>query len=569
VGAFALASPAAAAADFEVNTLSDAAADGCTAGPGGCTLRDAITDANTTGGPDTITFASGLTGELRLTQAANLVIQSGDNTATTIDGPGAGVISISGDADNNGQDMGDVRIFNVGGLGPTTISGLTLTEGFADGGAGGAILNNTTGAGELTITESTIIGNTATGSGGAIGPNSDDAGKLTVTDSTISGNSATGGSGGGIDGAKYSGTTVTNSTISGNSTAFAGGGIVAGGKYSPLKVTGSTISGNTAAGISGGGGIFFSASSGPGSAPATSEIRNTTISGNHATGAGAPGAGVTIGGLIAGDQFTISHSTIFGNDGGAGSFGGGLAFISTLSGAFELSDATISGNVAETGAGVSLGQPGGTALLTGTGSLALDNSTIASNTATVRGGGLYLASYGGGPTSATIPLGSTIVGNNIANGAPQDLDRADGSTGGGFNLAFSLVEAPGDAPVNQTSPSILGVDPLLNVIDNNGGPTQTMLPLTTSAVIDKGAANGLSTDQRGFPRTVDGTGVPNPADGTDIGSVELSNPPAAAVAKKKCKVKKKKGKKGSAESAKKKHKKKKKCKRKKKKKGKR
>jgi hypothetical protein len=49
----------------------------------------------------------------------------------------------------------------------------------------------------------------------------------------------------------------------------------------------------------------------------------------------------------------------------------------------------------------------------------------------------------------------------------------------------------------------------------------THLPATTSAVIDKGnAPSGLTTDQRGDPRTVDTTPA-NANDGTDIGSVEL------------------------------------------------
>ena len=77
-----------------------------------------------------------------------------------------------------------------------SISGLTLTGGDVTGN-GGAIRSSE----NLTVTDSTISGNSATSSsytttaaGGGIFSRS---GNLTVTDSTISGNSA-GGDGGGI-----------------------------------------------------------------------------------------------------------------------------------------------------------------------------------------------------------------------------------------------------------------------------------------------------------------------------------------------------------------------------------
>jgi hypothetical protein len=71
---------------------------------------------------------------------------------------------------------------------------------------------------------------------------------------------------------------------------------------------------------------------------------------------------------------------------------------------------------------------------------------------------------------------------------------------------------------------ITGVDPQLGPLQNNGGPTQTMLPSDTSPLIDQGkAASGLTADQRGDPRTVDnGKSKPPGGDGTDIGAVELA-----------------------------------------------
>jgi len=177
---------------------------------------------------------------------------------------------------------------------------------------------------------------------------------------------------------------------------------------------------------------------------------------------------------------------------------------------------------------------------------------------------------GGGPYtySSTPALNSTIVAGNTANGGSSDLDHADVATTGGFALAFSLVQAPGDGIATQAS-SILNTDPQLGGLAGNGGPTQTQLPSATSPALDAGN-NPLSlpTDQRGSPRTVDLSG-PNAGDGTDIGAVERDAPaPAPAAKKVKCKKKHKKKHKRSAESSKKKHKKHK-CKKKKKKKHKR
>jgi hypothetical protein len=81
---------------------------------------------------------------------------------------------------------------------------------------GGGIANN----GTLTITDSTITGNTVTGNatfvplGGGIANN----GTLTITDSTITGNTASGGIGGGIEGVATIGATIVagNTASSGN-----------------------------------------------------------------------------------------------------------------------------------------------------------------------------------------------------------------------------------------------------------------------------------------------------------------------------------------------------------------
>jgi hypothetical protein len=124
------------------------------------------------------------------------------------------------------------------------------------------------------------------------------------------------------------------------------------------------------------------------------------------------------------------------------------------------------------------------------------------------------------------PLNSTIVADNTAGGSPSDLAKGSNNSGGAFDSAFSLVENPTNATILNTQ-SILGADPQLGSLADNGGPTKTQLPAVTSPVIDQGHAPlSLKTDQRGQKRTVD-VPIPNPpgGDGTDIGSVELSTVP--------------------------------------------
>jgi CSLREA domain-containing protein len=552
VGAFALAPAAAQAANFEVNTLADAPANGCTTGPGGCTLRDAMTDASANSESDLITFASGLTGTVRLTQGELSTSTTADDDVT-VQGPGASSITISGDADGSGTpNSGDSRTFNIPYVDDSdapastslTISGLTLAHGYSTGEGGAAYLGEDN---HLSLRDVAVTGNT--GSGGAIA--GDKYSEISIANSTISGNSAARG------GAVYTSgrLTIQNSTLSGNHAtggAYGGGGALNfGQKYGGLTITDSTISGNTATGR--GGGIVSYADIGPKYQATQNQITNTTISDNTSD---ATGGGLYSQGLASDSgSFTIDHSTISNNKAGAGAQGGGIEIGNTINGAFQTVDSTISGNSANIGAGVAI-STNNTPQVGPDGAISFDNSTIASNTAATDGGGMYLGIYGptgGGPYtySGTIGLNSTIVGNNTAGGASSDLDHADVATTGGFALAFSLVQAPGDGVVSQAN-SILNTDPQLGALGGNGGPTQTQLPSATSPVLDAGNNPlALGTDQRGDPRTVD-LSAANAADATDIGAVEVPPPTPPAPAKKaKCKKKHKKKHKRSAESSKK------------------
>ena len=212
---------------------------------------------------------------------------------------------------------------------------------------------------------------------------------------------------------------------------------------------------------------------------------------------------------------TIRRTTITGN---GGDVGAGLNFLETTG---TVEDSTITGNHGGSGGGV--GAEFGGVTITG--------STIAGNTADTVAGGVY--NRGG----STVTLQNTIVAGNTAPSGP-DLGGTDMPV---FDAAFTLVGNPADAGINQTVPgsNVLGGDPQLGPLADNGGSTQTMAPAPTSPVIDQGSAFGLTTDQRAQPRPLDLPDIANSsaagADGSDIGAVELQPlPPPQLPANPKC-----------------------------------
>jgi hypothetical protein len=240
---------------------------------GPCTLVDAMTAANTdtaTGGcaagsgADTIVLPPGSTQSL--TKVHN------DTYGPTGLPVISSVITIAGQGSTIARASGapEFRLLTVNGTGDLTLQETTASGGASTGypGRGSGVANY---GGTLTITNSTISGNTSRDAGGGV--NNEYGGTLTITNSTIAGNA-----GGGVG---NSGTlTITNSTISGNTASYGGGGVANYG--GTLTITNSTIAGNTAS--YGGGGVANLASfyGDFGVIPGTLTITNSTISGNTA-----------------------------------------------------------------------------------------------------------------------------------------------------------------------------------------------------------------------------------------------------------------------------------------------
>jgi CSLREA domain-containing protein len=224
---------------------------------GAGSLRAAVTQASSDGGGDTIVFSSLFKTPQTITLTSGQLELTGTVAPTSITGPGANLLSVSGG--------GSSRVFQVDLNVTASILGLTITGGNTGSfGSGGGINNS----GTLMLTNSTLSGNSAVFAGGGIL----NSGTATLTNSTLSDNLATGegGSGGGIS---NSGTvTLTNSTLSGNS-AVIGGGIYNNGT---AMLTNSTLSGNLA--VFEGGGIYNYL--GIEGTPGTATLTNTIVGGN-------------------------------------------------------------------------------------------------------------------------------------------------------------------------------------------------------------------------------------------------------------------------------------------------
>jgi hypothetical protein len=434
------------------------------AGPN--TLRGRIAAANPAGG-DIIIFAPGIS-RITLTSGSLMI-----DRPLTIAGPGSGALTVARAPFSPaiGPNFG---VFVVKGGVSAAVSGLTVTNGFAP--RGGGITNN----GTLTLAQVVVAGNSALGSTGSpdIDPKGGagiyNTGTLTLAACTLSGNGLISSSGGAA--IFNSGSlTASDSTISGNGN---GSATIYNWKGT-LTLLRSTVSDDPA-----GGGIS--------NLYGTVEVNQSTISDNRGDGIGSYGT------------LMVNRSTISGNQYGGGIWGGG--------GTLTVSSSTVASN---TGGGII---NYGSATVT-----TVSNSTIAGNT------GTYLGMAGG--ISGSVTLSDTIVAGNTGVGGYRQR----------FTLAYDVdgVVAPnshnnligalgyGGGISNGTNGNLAGTSaqPLgakLGPLANNGSPLQTMALLRGSPAIDAGSNAGAPpTDERGFPRIVNGT--------IDIGAYEAQSRWASAV----------------------------------------
>src|SRR5258706_723386 len=232
---------------------------------GVCTLRAAIAEANATTGATIVVPSLGAvyllgSGELLISQSmtiagagAAVTIVDGNLNGRVFDIAGGHTVSISGLTLQHGDVFGDGgALFNSGSL---TLTRCVVRNNVSTAGGhdGGGLMNS----GSLALVQSSVGDKQA----GAVGRGIPSIGTLVLNGSLVAANTAL--AGGGISSAGISPTvTITNSTISGNSVSSSGGGIYLSG--GDLRVFSSTITDNRAdasnQGAGAGGGVALGGS---------------------------------------------------------------------------------------------------------------------------------------------------------------------------------------------------------------------------------------------------------------------------------------------------------------------
>ena len=366
---------------FIVTTLADETGS-CTSES--CSLRQAVGAANQIQQATEIIFDSELSGTLELEHGSI----NFNNGRTTITGPGSDRVTI----DAGGQS----RIFNVTfgqGVSRLTLSGLRLVNGDAGDGNGGAVRFS-----YLLELDDVVIENSTAAWGGAVASFSTYYGSSTLE--------------------------MKSSVARNNSADFAGA------LHSiQVFIEDSLIAGNYARGSRGGVSTSFA------------DIRNSTISGNHAEF----------------DLDVFSNDFFFRSEWETG--GGGVR-----ANAAVLKNSTISGNYSRLwGGGIGVVR-----------SLTATNSTIVNNSAnSINGGGIN--TYNSTQSQYRIELNNTIVANNTAANEDRSDLRATFVT-----IDYSLIGIVEDdlEEALEDRGNLWGsaeepLDPLLQPLADNGGLTPT------------------------------------------------------------------------------------------------
>lgn len=255
--------------------------------------------------------------------------------------------------------------------------------------------------------------------------------------------------------------------------------------------------------------------------PSLLTLDDATITGGEAvTGAIAAGGGV----LAFIGHVTVNNSTITGN---SATSGGGL----NVWGVATVNQSTISANSVTNGGGglYSLQE------------LVMTNSTVSGNQADSFGGGLVVGAEDGAMVDITY---STVVENSSPSGANIRLVNDMSALGGEFSVYGTVWSDPlgggencdiddlqgssrgynwdtdGSCDLTDATDHNSAGAPDLGALADNGGPTDTHLPLTGSPLIDDipvaDCEPAVDVDQRGVTRPQ--------ATGCEIGSVEIEDP---------------------------------------------
>ncbi|WP_110516312.1 choice-of-anchor Q domain-containing protein [Herpetosiphon llansteffanensis] len=378
---------------------------------------------------------------------------------------------------------------DMSGGGIASLSGyLTITNSLIEKNYGPYVYMESGGIGAgLYIDESTVsITNSrfSQSTGGAGSAIYNDAGHLTLNNSTIDRHT-------GIN--DYAAALVTNSgqtVVNASIFSLNKPGAMWVGRGS-ATVKNSLFNGN------GGNGSFYCSNGGAISSSGTLTVSNSRFINNWANNAGAIG-------VVTGTA-TIDHSEFSGNStyrtttGRAECLGDGGAMSTGNGGKVRLDSSTIAYNRAD-------GFAAGIVHSNNPNPLIITNSTIVSNTNTLLtpDSGSIVENDGPGITalySSTVQLSNTIVaGNrNSASNVARDCSGLFSSQG------HVLIEhADAVCNLTQATGDLIGVQPLLGSFDFHGGATRSFSLDPASPAVDAGPSTCGATDQRYFPRPVDG-----------------------------------------------------------------
>jgi PKD repeat protein len=559
------------------------------------------------------------------------------NDNTSIAGSGGAIFSAGSITIHNSDISNNSAVGGQGG-GLYCFDPLSIAANFISGNTalnGGGIYVTGNSSPRITLTDNTVVYNSALESGGGVFC---DLVQVTIENCTVSHNSASGGNGGGID--VTSSARIYNSTVEYNSANTHGGGVFC-LSANFMEIYKSRIAWNTAA--QDGGGLVAGQISNIVDSEVTSNIGNrgggiyagafltmlrTAVSGNVATSSDGGGiwafsptlSSCTISnnynlfngaGVYATDGADVSDCVISGNLGNfPGTLGGGMF----VGGPATISNTTFSSNFAKFGGGLysTSNQPvvitncifnENTASVEGGGLygsfLDLEECTVSNNIGNIRGSGVLgvdlilrnssvfgnskigvtasgviqnCAIYNNGSTGVQISDGEgiiqncTISGNQDGGVSGSDFQllnstvafNVSSSAGAGVNASGSSVILTSSIVANNTNLSagrtpahdifgtlstdhclfkdmsgalfarfednIVGVDPRLEPLADNGGLTLTHALRRGSPALDVGLISDdaltlfdLETDQRGgaFPRQF--------GDGVDIGAFEAQH----------------------------------------------
>lgn len=389
---------------------------------------------------------------------------------------GAGTMTVDGTtitgntASGATADQGGGGLFQEAGGGTLTVRNASITDNVANGaaGSGGGILNDQS---TVIVESSTLSGNTSVRAGGGVEAN---IGTTNLTDVTLDGNSTGGapGNGGGLHITGAGNATITDSTVTNNTATLEGGGLWNGS--GTMTVSDSEITGNTASGAAaddGGGGLFNNGG--------TLRISGSTVEGNEADGAAGSGGGVlTLAGTLEVTDSSIDTNTAVRAGGGIEATAGSVTTLSGGSLSENVTGAapgnggglhlTGAGTVDVTGvvvAGNSAANEGGGLWNSAAGTMTVTSSNISNNTASgapadAGGGGLY--NDGG-----ELIVESSVIEGNVANGAAGSGGGILNAVGGTLTVtdtdildndavrAGGGIEATGDGSVTSVSDVLL------------------------------------------------------------------------------------------------------------------